>query len=267
MVNEIHGSIAKRYSRFLVVEHRRNDKMQTETLNIFLVVFAGLNIVVLIFTLRVVRKYTREIEVIGKYAKEIENIQQALTRQSEELVNQRKLSILPAFAAWLKPDESGNPIHRLYLRNVGNGIAMNIEIARMDFISPSYEEVSTAPLIAPGEIDEYAIPKGKDGYSVFQPIQSLSPNCEQVVKSFNYPNDPDQVGEVIRQYGYTGFDFLSLIDEDTPVHIDFQDIEGNKYHQVITRKGDVFVPSPVKPANGAGMRVWRSSQTEPMSPI
>src|SRR5215470_14386412 len=124
--------------------------MQTETLNIFLVVFAGLNIVVLIFTLRVVRKYTKEIKVIGKYAEEIENIRQALIRQSDELVNQRRLSILPAFAAWLKPDESGNPIHRLYLRNVGNGIAVNIEIARIDFISPPDEYFSTAPLTAPG---------------------------------------------------------------------------------------------------------------------
>jgi len=225
--------------------------MQTETLNIFLVVFAGLNIVVLILTLGVVRKYTKEIAVIGKYAKEIENIQQALTRQSEELANQRRLAVLPAFAAWLKPDESGSPIHRLYLRNVGNGIAMNIEIARIDFIAPSGEFFSTAPHSIPSEIDDYSIPKGNDGYSVFQPIQSLSPNSEQVVKSFNYPTDPDQVSEVIRQYGYTGFDFLSLIDEGTPLHIDFQDIEGNKYHQIITRKGDVFVPSPVKAADGA----------------
>jgi len=231
--------------------------MQTETLNIFLVVFAGLNIVVLIFTLIVVWKYTKEIEVIGKYAKDIENVQQALTRQSEELANQRRLSVLPAFAAWLKPDESGSPIHRLYLRNVGNGIAMNIEIARIDFMSPPDEDFSYTTEIAPNEIDDYTIPKGKDGYSVFQPIQSLSPNCEQVVKSFNYPNDPDQVGEVIRQYGYTGFDFLSLIDEGTPVHIDFQDIEGNRYHQIITRKGDVFVPSSVKPASEAEMRLRR----------
>jgi len=233
--------------------------MQTETLNIFLVVFAGLNIVVLILTLGVVRKYTKEIEVIGKYAKEIENIQHALTRQSEELATQRRLAVLPAFAAWLKPDESGSPIHRLYLRNVGNGIAMNIEIARIDFISPPGEVFSTAPLITPDEIDDYTIPKGNDGYSVFQPIQSLSSNSEQVVKSFNYPTDPDQVGEVIRQHGYTGFDFLSLIDESTPLHIDFQDIEGNKYHQVITRKGDVFMPSPVKPASEVGMRVWSAS--------
>ena len=128
---------------------------------------------------------------------------------------------------------------------------MNIEIARIDFISPPGEVFSTAPLIAPDEIDDYAIPKGKDGYSVFQPIQSLSPNSEQVVKSFNYPTDPDQVGEVIRQHGYTGFDFLSLIDESTPLHIDFQDIEGIRYHQIITRKGDVFVPSAVKRADAA----------------
>ena len=232
--------------------------MQTETLNIFLAVFAGLNILILILTLRVVRKYTKEIEVIGKYTQEIEHIQQALTRQSEELVTQRRLSVLPAFAAWLRPDESGSPIHRLYIRNVGNGIAMNIEIARIDFISPPDEDY-TAPLdIPPGDIDDYKIPKGKEGYSVFQPIQSLSPNCEQVVKSFNYPTDPEQVGEVIRQYGYTGFDFLSLIDEDTPLHIDFQDIEGSRYHQVITRNGDVFVPSAVRPATEAELRVLRS---------
>ena len=240
--------------------------MQTETLNIFLVVFAGLNIVALIFTLGVVWKYTKEIEVIGKYAKEIEKIQLALSRQSEELANQRRLSVLPAFAACLKPDESGSPIHRLYLKNVGNGIAMNIEIARIDFISPPGEVFSTAPLMTPVEIDDYTIPRGNDGYSVFQPIQSLSPNSEQVVKSFNYPADPDQVGEVIRQHGYTGFDFLSLIDETTPLHIDFQDIEGNRYHQVITRKGDVFAPDPVNPATGAEMRVWRSSTTGLRSP-
>jgi hypothetical protein len=236
--------------------------MQTETLNIFLVVFAGLNIVVLILTLSVVRKYTKEIGVIGKYTKEIENIQQALTRQSEELANQRKLSVLPAFAAWLKPDESGSPMHRLYLRNVGNGIAMNIEIARIDFISPPGEDFSSVLEITPSDIDDYTIPKGKGGYSVFQPIQSLSPNSEQVVKSFNYPTDPDQVGEVIRQHGYTGFDFLSLINESTPLHIDFQDIEGNRYHQVITRNGDVFVPSPVKSAGETNIVIYRVRSQE-----
>src|SRR5262249_17613112 len=221
--------------------------MQPETLNIVLVIFAGLNIVILILALGVVRRYGKKIEAVGKYMGDIEKIKEALTRQSEELAGQRRLSVMPAFAAWLKPDESGSPIHRLYLRNVGNGIAMNIEIARIDFMSPPDEDFSYTTEIAPNEIDDYTIPKGKDGDSVFQPIQSLSPNCEQVVKSFNYPNDPDQVGEVIRQYGYTGFDFLSLIDEGTPVHIDFQDIEGNRYHQIITRKGDVFVPSSVKP--------------------
>ena len=96
------------------------------------------------------------------------------------------------------------------------------------------------------ENDDYRVPGGQSGYSVFQPIQSLGPNSEQVVKSFNYPADPDQAGEVIRQYGYTGFDFLSLIDEETPLHIDFQDVEGNKYHQVITRKGGAFAPGPVE---------------------
>jgi hypothetical protein len=220
--------------------------MQTETLNIFLVIFAGLNIVILILALRVVRRYAKEIEAVGKYMGEIEKIREALTRQSDELASQRRLSVMPAFAAWLKPDESGSPIHRLYLKNVGIGIAMNVEIARLDFGAADDEDLFPDADFAAEEIDDYRGQKGQSGYSVFQPIQSLGPNCEQVVKSFNYPADPDQAGEVIRQYGYTGFDFLSLIDEETPLHIDFQDVEGNKYHQVITRKGGAFAPGPVE---------------------
>jgi hypothetical protein len=123
---------------------------------------------------------------------------------------------------------------------------MNIEIARIDFISTHKDAFSTDTDFAVEEPGGYRIPTGQSGYSVFQPIQILGPNSEQVVKSFNYPSDPDQAGEVIRQYGYTGFDFLSLIDEETPLHIDFQDVEGNKYHQVITRKGDTFAPGPVE---------------------
>lgn len=220
--------------------------MQAETLNIFLVIVAGLNIVLLIFALRVVWKYTKEIEVVGKYMGEIEKIRQALTKQSEELASQRRLSVLPTLAAWLKQDESGSPIHRLYLKNVGNGMAMNIEIARIDFVISPKDANSLNLDLADDEFGGYRIPTGQSGYSVFQPIQILSPNSEQVVKSFNYPSDPDQASEMIRQYGYTGFDFLSLIDEETPLHIDFQDVAGNKYHQVITRKGDTFAPGPVE---------------------
>jgi hypothetical protein len=220
--------------------------MQAETLNIFLVIFAGLNIALLVFALRVVLKYTKEIEVVGKYMGEIEKIRQALTRQSEELASQRRLSVLPTLAAWLRQDESGSPIHRLYIKNVGNGIAMNIEIARIDFIVSSKDANALDVNFDGDEFGGYRLPTGQSGYSVFQPIQILSPNSEHVVKSFNYPSDPDQASEMIRQYGYTGFDFLSLIDEETPLHIDFQDVEGNKYHQVITRKGETFAPGPVE---------------------
>jgi hypothetical protein len=223
--------------------------MQAETLNIFLIVFAGLNIALLIYALRVVWKYTKEIEVVGKYMGEIEKIREALTKQSEELASHRRLSILPALAAWLRQDESGSPIHRLYLKNVGNGIAMNIEIERIDFVASPKDAISPGFPDADFAFEDpggYRTPTGQSGYSVFQPIQILSPNSEQVVKSFNYPSDPDQTSEVIRQFGYTGFDFLSLINEETPLHIDFQDVEGNKYHQVITRKGDTFAPGPVE---------------------
>src|SRR5262252_6620111 len=149
--------------------------MQTETLNVFLVIFAGLNIAILTLALRVLRRYGKEIEAVGKYMGEIEKIREALTRQSEELAGQRRLSVMPAFAAWLKPDESGSPIHRLYLKNIGSGIAMNVEIARLDFGAANDEDFFPDDFAAE-EIDDYRGPKGQSGYSVFQPIQSLGPN-------------------------------------------------------------------------------------------
>jgi hypothetical protein len=220
--------------------------MKTEILNIFLVALAGLNVVLLSFALRVVWKYTKEVKVVWKFMGEIEKISEALTKQSEEIASHRRLSILPTLAAWLKQDESGSPIHRLYLKNVGNGIAMNIEIERIDFVGSPQDDDSPDEDFAVEGPGSYRIPTGQSGYSVFQPLQILGPNSEQVVKSFNYPSDPDHASEMIRQYGYTGFDFLSLISEETPLHIDFQDVEGNKYHQVITRNGDTFAPGPVE---------------------
>jgi hypothetical protein len=275
----------KRYHRnasllLLIIGAKTN--MQTETSNFWLVLIAGfgvllglINIAVLILALRAAKRYTeknentqlaltkrfdqtvfgedlspkiyeaaqRQIERMTQQADISTKIYEVAQRQTEELVRLRKLSILPTFAARLQPDQSGTPIHHLYLKNIGVGIAINVEIARIDFITPPNAD----PSATTETIDR--VPEKKNGYSVFQPIQSLSPNNEQMVKSFNHPADPDRVGEVIRQYGYTGLDYLSFIDEDTPLHIDFQDIEGNRYHQVITRKGGIFAPSPVKPVD------------------
>jgi hypothetical protein len=231
--------------------------MQTETSFFWLVIVAGfgaflsfINIVVLLLTMRSVKQYTEEAGRMSQtLAKQAEQkafqaelptkMYDAALRQTEELTRLRRLSVLPVLAARLQPDQGGNPVHHLYLKNIGPGIAINVEIARIDFtFPPDGKESHTAEVI--GNALE-----GKNGFSVFQPIQSLSQNVEQVVKSFNHL-DPDRVGEVIRHYGYTGLDFLSLIDESTPLQIDFRDIEGNKYHQVITRKGAIFVSSPVK---------------------
>ncbi len=259
--------------------------MQPETSNFWLVIsviFGAflyfLNILVLILTLRVVKRYTeetgkiqlaltkqseeralqtelptkiyeaalRQIEQMTQQTGVSNQVYNATQRQIEELVHLRRLSVLPVFAARLQPDQSGISVHRLYLKNIGMGIAMNIEIARMDFISPPDDDHAPATETTATDINTSGVQRGKKGYSIFQPIQSLSPNSEQVVKSFNHPADPDWIGEVIRQQGYIGLDFLSLIDESTPLHIDFQDLEGNRYHQVITRKGDIFVSSPVK---------------------
>lgn len=181
-----------------------------------------------------------------------EKSEQALKEQAEELIRQRRLSILPAFVARFKQDRAGSS-PSLYLQNVGNGFAINIEIERIDFISPNTEPTEDTETVE-GLKKAYKTYKtynkvlgGKNGYSEFQPIQSLSKGEEQIVKHTNHFDPAGKVeGEVIKAYGVTGLDFLSLIDESTPLHIDFLDIEGNRYHQIITRKGDFFVPSPVK---------------------
>ena len=238
--------------------------MQTETSFFWLVIVAGfgaflsfINIAVLLLTMRTVRQYMQEagkmLQALTKqseqkaYQAELPTkMYDTALRQTEELVRLRRLSILPVLAARLQPDQSGNPVHHLYLKNIGPGIAINVEIARIDFTSSPDGDHSSDKEGADKS------PERKSGFSVFQPIQSLSQNVEQVVKSFNHL-DPDQVGEVIRQYGYTGLDFLSLIDEATPLQIDFQDIEGNRYHQVITRKGPFFISGQVKLVGEADM--------------
>jgi hypothetical protein len=231
--------------------------MQTETSFFWLVIVAGfgaflsfINIVVLLLTMRSVKQYTEEAGKMSQtLAKQAEQkvyqaelptkMYNAALKQAEELTRLRRLSVLPVLAARLQPDQSGNPVHNLFLKNIGPGIAINVEIARLDFNFPHDDKQSNSMDVAERILD------GKNGFSVFQPIQSLSQNVEQAVKSFNHL-DPDRVGEVIRHYGYNGLDFLSLIDEATPLQIDFQDIEGNRYHQVITRKGAIFVSGPVK---------------------
>jgi hypothetical protein len=238
--------------------------MQTETSFFWLVIVAGfgaflsfINIVVLLLTMRSVKQYTEEAgkmhQALAKQAEQKAyqaelptKMYDAALRQTEELTRLRRLSVLHVLAARLQPDQSGNPVHHLYLRNIGPGIAINVEIARIDFTFPPDGNQSHNP-----EVPNKAL-EAKNGFSVFQPIQSLSQSVEQVVKSFNHL-DPDRVGEVIRHYGYTGLDFLSLVDESTPLQIDFQDIEGNRYHQVITRKGAIFVSGPVKLVADADM--------------
>ena len=238
--------------------------MQTETSFFWLVIVAGfgaflsfVNIVALLLTMRSVKRYTEEAgQMHQTLAKQAEQkayqaelptkMYDAALRQTEELIRLRRLSVLPVLAARLQPDQSGNPVHHLFLKNIGPGIAINVEIARIDFSFPPDNGHSPNTDVAKRALE------GKNGFSVFQPIQSLSQNVEQVVKSFNHL-DPDRVGEVIRHYGYTGLDFLSLMDEETPLQLDFQDIEGNRYHQVITRKGAIFVSGPVKLVDDADM--------------
>jgi len=81
---------------------------------------------------------------------------------------------------------------------------MNIEIARIDFIATHRDPLSTNADVAVEELGVYRVQTGQSGYSVFQPISTVKPEQRTSCKSFNYPSDPDQASEVIRQYGLYG---------------------------------------------------------------
>lgn len=94
--------------------------MSSETAALWQTIFAGLNFAALLATLVVIIIYTVSTH---RTQKAIDRQVTIGEKQTQELVQQRRLSILPAFTAILNhgPD-------RLTLFNIGNGSALNIQI-------------------------------------------------------------------------------------------------------------------------------------------
>ena len=77
---------------------------------------------------------------------------------------------------------------------------------------------------------------------MFQPIRRAR-TANRLERASIIPAVPDQAGEVIRQFGYTGFDFLSLIDEETPCTLIFRTSRAINTIRSVTRKGGAFAPA------------------------
>jgi hypothetical protein len=110
-----------------------------ETKDIWTLIISGIGLLVSIATLVVVWIYTYETK----------KMQRAVTKQSEELSHQIRVSIMPTLLAELtrvQPDPNAEGFHdlgfRLRLTNEGNGIATNVEVESINIPRTSEEPMS-----------------------------------------------------------------------------------------------------------------------------
>lgn len=169
--------------------------------------------------------------------------------QSEELNRQRRPSIKPAFTARLDRKQIGSK-HQLFLTNVGDVAAVNIQIAPMDLPAPPNKRDATPEdilSITARDIAAYNIQGERDAYIVFDFIEHIDSKQAMDVSYKPRFRDEDhgKGSPILREYGYGNLDFLSLLDDRHALQIDFHDTDGNKYHQVITKEGNKFVSGKV----------------------
>lgn len=149
-----------------------------------------LNLIVLTLTLGVVTVYT----VITH------RIQRTASEQTRELIHQRKLSMMPAIVA-----DVNAKTDKFELTNIGNGIAINIKIERVEIpfeaLSDSYYEFDRVLMLAPKE-------------SVTVPYELYIEGSKESVSvtSLIHIREGQAKGRVV-------------------VKVNFQDIEGSKYTQ------------------------------------
>src|SRR4051812_6115307 len=67
---------------------------------------------------------------------ETRHMQVAVSRQVDELVRQRRLSLMPAFVASIRTRDGADYIE---LTNIGNGIAINVTIDPVEIRFPTLE--------------------------------------------------------------------------------------------------------------------------------
>jgi hypothetical protein len=183
--------------------------MNSETAAYWQVVLGAINVVILLATL----------VVLGFYTYYTYYMQQAVTNQSADLARQVRLGLMPAFSASMMNPTS--PMH-LKLSNIGNGVALNVEIDPVHIKDGKYagsrlefQRITTFP------VGDTKAPSWSSDYG--------DPNLE--------PSEDMQ-----RHIG-----LLHLInDKKVELNIKFQDIEGTHYRQRIQMLFEGSKPFPVE---------------------
>ncbi|MEK6287334.1 MAG: hypothetical protein AABO57_16455 [Acidobacteriota bacterium] len=162
--------------------------------------------------------YAATLLVVFFYTRETSKMQRAVAKQADELVHQIRLSIMPAFV--LRTAGAS-----LQIRNIGNGVAINVQIDRL-FLTPSSNETFTPNIL-------------------FTRAPFLDRPEWETIKHVEYE------GETVRSRPsvHSGYrDLLLRITENTyMLNIRFQDIEGNPYLQEVSMGKEGCNPGPIKP--------------------
>ncbi|WDP91837.1 MAG: hypothetical protein HUN04_19845 [Desulfobacter sp.] len=155
--------------------------------------------------------------VLGIYTKFTYNLQNEAKDQNklsldqiQELISQRRLSIMPALIHNIELDDDPYKVaHNITLKNIGNGNAANIQISKIDDPSPN-----------------------KKGYFVFKNILCLEVG-QEVKLEFDYIENVN--GRTKKAMAFDSrcslesLDFSKMASYD--VFFKFQDIEGNRLQQ------------------------------------
>ncbi|GEM_PF-6848354 len=171
---------------------------------------------VLILTLIVLGAYT--LFTFWLYRKVAEQVE-AANAQTRELINQRRLSVLPAFIVYLK---EGMEYNRPKIVNVGRGVALNIQIERVPLVHEQYRDKALTLRALP----PYCQPGLQPG---------SEPDLLVAYEGFAPEERPHQDPKVSR--------FLN--NEKYDLHIRFSDIEGRTYAQTLRMDAGKCSPEPV----------------------
>ncbi len=204
------------------------NSMSSETAALWQTIIGVINLLVLIATLVVLVFYTK---FTYKMQKAVEQQAKIASNQTDELIRQRRLSVLPAFVAYpLEPRQD----NRLEFHNVGKGVALNVKVQDVRVPHDSYAEARIVfPLVLTIKPDEKKHP-GLD-------FAGIGDGNEKR----NAMNSPP-ISNFLNNGEYT-------------VMVSFLDVEGFAYEQSLNMSLGRCSPSTVRPASNNGMHPTRDT--------
>lgn len=189
--------------------------MDSTSAALWQVVLSALNIVVLIATFITLVLYTKYTYQMQRAVKQQVTVAAA---QTEELIHQRRLSVLPSFVVVPTEPKSSN---RINLNNVGKGVAINVVI----------EDVAVKHISFP------------EARICFPPVSFIQQG-QQIHPGLNYTGLGDRIQQNQAMNAPPIENFLN--ESEYTLTVRFLDIEGNGYQQALRMNQGRCTPSPVE---------------------